>query len=40
MIINKDTELKAKDSPLKDASKRYIVQKSTPRELLPISSVF
>ena len=24
-IINKDTKLKTKDSPLKDASKRYIV---------------
>ena len=37
MTINKDTELKAKDSPLKDASKRYRVQKSTSRELLQYS---
>ena len=40
MIISKDTELKAKDSPLKDTSKRYRVQKSTLRELLSIFSVF
>ena len=40
MTINKDTKLKEKDSPLKDTSKRYRVKKSTPRELLPISSVF